>query len=140
MRLAAALVALASILAACGDDGITVSSFAGVRQAHGRTLKITNKGQAKEQINSNCCKIALRLEFRVSRPRGTVDNATALATVTRVRVFDREWFSKAQPEPRVGQTGTIRLRDHNIYEGLTRLHYCSPATWRFRLCGLRPIG
>jgi hypothetical protein len=96
---------------------VTVSTFAGVRQGHGRTLAITETGRAREQINSNCCRVALRIEFRIFRPRGTIDDATALATVTRVRVFDRQWFTKAQPAPRVGQTGTIRLRDHNVYEG-----------------------
>jgi hypothetical protein len=138
MRLAALLVALVSVLvlAACGADGMTVSTFAGARQGHGRTLTITNTGQAREQINSICCKVAVRLEFRISRPHGTVDDATALATVTRVRVLDRQWFTKANPAPRVGQTGTIRLRDHNVYEGFTRVYYCRPATWRFRLCGL----
>jgi hypothetical protein len=136
MRLVVSLVALLSVLAGCGDDGITESTFAGVQQGHGRTLIITTSGRAREQINSNCCKVALRLEFRISRPHGTADDATALATVTRIRVLDRQWFTKAQPEPRVGQTGTIRLRDHNVYQGLTRVYYCRPATWRFRLCGL----
>jgi hypothetical protein len=136
MRLAVFLGALLSVVAGCGDDGITVSTFAGARQGHGRTLIITNSGWAREQINSNCCKVALRLEFRISRPHGSVDDATARATVARVRVLDRQWFRKAQPAPRVGQTGTIHLRDHNVYEGLTRVYYCRPATWRFRLCGL----
>jgi hypothetical protein len=135
MRLAAFLVALVSVLAACGDDGVTLSTFAGVRQGHGRTLTITKTGQAREQINSSCCKVALRLEFRISQPRGPVDAATALATVTRVRVLDRQWFTKANPAPRVGETGTIRLRDQNVYEGLTRVYYCRPATWRYQLCG-----
>jgi hypothetical protein len=135
MRHAAFLVALLSVLAACGDDGVTLSTFAGVRQGHGRTLTITDAGQAREQINSSCCRVALRLEFRISRPRGTIDAATALATVTRVRVLDRQWFTKVNPAPRVGETGTIRLHARNIYEGLTRVYYCRPATWRYKLCG-----
>jgi hypothetical protein len=135
MRLAASLVALVSVLTACGDDGVTLSTFARMRQGHGRTLTITNTGQASEQINSGCCKVALRLEFRLSRPRGTVDDATALATATRVRILDRTWFTQANPAPRVGGTATIRLRHRNVYEGLTRVYYCRPATWRHQLCG-----
>ena len=112
-----------------------LSAFSGVRQGHGRTLSITDAGYAREQINSGCCKVALRLEFRLSRPGGGVDAATAVATVTRVRVGDRQWFGKGTPPPRVGETGTIRLRDRNVYEGLTHVYYCRPATWRYKLCG-----
>lgn len=128
-------MALVGLVAACGNAGVAPSTFAGARQGHGRTLTITDAGQAREQINSSCCKVALRLEFRVSRPRGSVEAATARATVTRVQVLDRRWFTKANPAPRVGETGTIRLRGRNVYEGLTRVYYCRPATWRYKLCG-----
>lgn len=114
---------------------VPLSAFAGARQGHGRTLSITGAGYAREQINSSCCTVALRLEFRISRPRGSVDAASALATVIRVRVFDRQWFANGKPAPRVGETGTIRLRGRNIYEGLTGAYYCRPTTWRSKLCG-----
>jgi hypothetical protein len=135
MRLGVLLVGLVGLSASCGDEGVSLSTFAGTWQGHGRTLTVTNEGQAREQINSSCCEVALRLEFRISRPGGSGNPATALATVTRVQVVDREWFTKSNPAPRVGQTRMIRLRNGVIYEGLTRVYYCRAATWRPQLCG-----
>ncbi|MCA1849656.1 MAG: hypothetical protein LC672_01045 [Acidobacteria bacterium] len=131
----AALLPLVSVLASCGDDGVRPAIFGGLWQGHGRTLKITDTGHAREQINSSCCAVALRLEFRISGPRGGADAATALATVTRVQVVDGHWFTKSHPAPRVGDTGTIRLRDGVLYEGLTGAYYCLPAKWRPQRCG-----
>jgi hypothetical protein len=135
MRFAVVLMGFASVLAACGDDGVTPSPFAGLWQGHGRTLNITNTGRARERINSGCCDVVLLMEFRISERRGTVDAATALATVTRVRVVDRQWFTRARPAPRVGETGTIRVRDGAVYEGLTGDYYCSARAWQPQLCG-----
>src|SRR5438067_13539065 len=90
------LLAVAGLLASCGDDGVAPSPFAGRWQGHGRTLKVTNVGRAREQINSNCCRIALRLEFPIHQRRGTSDAATARPTVTRVLVPDWQWVTNAR--------------------------------------------
>ena len=128
-------VALAAMTVSCGGGDATLSTFAGTWQGHGRGLAITRTGHATEAINSGCCYLVIALEFRLSHPRGTPHAARARATVTSVRIANKSWFSKRHPAPRVGDTATIRLRGGAVYEGLTRVYYCLPATWRRQLCG-----
>jgi hypothetical protein len=106
-----------------------------VEQGHGRTLVITPTERGREQINSGCCHVVLLMAFRISHRHGTADAATARATVTRVRIVDRQWFTKASPAPHFGETRTIRLRTRVVYEGLTGVYYCVDGAWRRRLCG-----
>ena len=103
---------------------------------HGKTLNITRAGVAREVINSGCCRLALAVRFRLSKPHGTRRAATATATLTGVRVGDRSWFSNANPAPHVGESATIRLRNGVITETLTRAHYCGPGVnWIKAGCG-----
>jgi hypothetical protein len=79
MRLAALVIAIASALAV-GWGGATHSAFEGVWQGHAHTLEITKTGEATEWVYLGCCHFVMKLEFRVSRPRGTRSAATADAT------------------------------------------------------------
>jgi len=162
LRLFAALLWAGSKLGApfgqgqSGDDsgggdgngaGGVVSPFLGVWQGEGRfvvgapqreswrTLDIGSLESAGEQINNGCCHVVVLMRFRISRSRGTANSATARATVTRVEIVDRKWFTKARPAPYVGEAGAIRVRNHVIYEGLTGVYYCAAGTWRPRVCG-----
>jgi hypothetical protein len=132
-----------------GDDsGGGLSPFFGVWDGQGgfvagapkreswRTLNIGSLESAGEQINNGCCHVVVLMRFRISQSRGTAGAATARATVTRVEIVDRKWFTKAHPAPYVGEVGTIRMRNHVIYEGLTGASYCARGgTWRPQLCG-----
>src|SRR4029453_8715063 len=86
-RVAAVLVAPIATLAlcGCGGDKETPGPFTGVWQAHARTLKITRTGNADERISLGLGHFVIALRFHLSRPRGTPHDATATATVTRVR-------------------------------------------------------
>jgi hypothetical protein len=130
----AAIAEAAFALAGCGSDKATLATFAGTWQGHGRVLRITRAGLAKESVDFGCCDVVLAIKFRLSRPRGTPRAATAMATVTAVRVGDRSAFTKANPAPHVGESRTIRLRDGVITETLTGTNYCSPIA-RHWVCG-----
>jgi hypothetical protein len=83
MRLAALLVASASAMALGCGGGAERSAFEGLWQGHAHTLKITKTGDAVEWVYLGCCHFVVKLEFRLSRPRGTPRVATAEITVTR---------------------------------------------------------
>jgi hypothetical protein len=119
----------------CGGGDASLRTFAGRWQGHGRGLTITRTGHATEIVNSGCCYLVIAVKFRLSHPRGTPHAARSRATVTSVRVANKRWFSKRHPPPRIGDTATIRVRDGRLYEGLTGVYYCLPATWRRQLCG-----
>jgi hypothetical protein len=131
---AAAIAAFA--LAGCGGDKATLDTFAGTWQAHARTLKITRAGNGREWFTLGLGQFVFALQFHVSQPRGTPDDATATATVTAVRIGDRSVFSAARPAPRVGESRTIRIRD-GVITGLTGNHYCGTTAgdWIDAGCG-----
>jgi hypothetical protein len=124
----------ALLLPGCGSDKATLATFAGTWQGHSRVLKITRAGLAKETVYSGCCDFVLAVEFRLSRPHGTARAATAMATVTAVRIGGRSVLTQANPAPHVGESRTIRLRDGVISETLTRTNYCSPSAKHW-VCG-----
>jgi len=137
-RIAAVLVAAMATLAlgGCGGDKATLATFAGVWQAHARTLKITSTGNADEWISLGLGHFVIALRFHLSRPRGTPHDATATATVTAIRIGERSAFTAAHPPPSVGESRRIRLRDGVITETLTGAKYCSPSVdWLDAGCG-----
>ena len=130
----AVIVTLA--LAGCGDDKGTPTPFAGVWQAHARTLEITRTGNANEWISLGLGRFVIALRFHLSRPRGTPHDATATATVTGVRLGETENFGAAHPPPRVGAARRIRLRQGVITETLTGAKYCNASVdWLDAGCG-----
>ena len=138
-RLAALFAAAMATFApaGCGGDKATLATFAGVWQGHGRTLKITRTGNAEESISHGVGNFVIAVRFRLSQPRGTPHDATAIATVTAVRLGDRSAFAAARPPPRVGESRVIRLRDAVITETLTGANYCGPTAgdWIDAGCG-----
>jgi len=109
---------------------------AGARQRESwRTLNIGSLKNAGEQITVGCCHDVVLMAFRISQQGGTAEARTARATVTRVEVVDRKWFTKTHPAPYVGEARTIRVRDHVVYEGLTGASYCPWGKPDPGLCG-----
>jgi hypothetical protein len=143
MRSALVLIALVSVLVGCGGNrsnersGATIAStlwpFAGYFEGRLRQLQIPPNGHAWEQMwpDPGSGKVALLIDFRIAHRQGTAKAATAQATVTRVEILNRKWFTKARPAPYVGERGTIRVRNAGdlqgvvIYEGLTGVYYCA---------------
>jgi hypothetical protein len=92
-------------------------------------------GYAKEHIDSGCCMAAVDIGFRLSRPRGTWRSGAVTATITRVRIWDAQAWTKPNPRPRVGETRTLRLNDGLLVEPLTRTVYCNDRTKAPSKCG-----
>jgi hypothetical protein len=113
----------------------TLATFAGTWIGHTRGLRIRRDGHATESIYSGCCDPALNLTFRLSRPGGTTNNATATALVTGVWVRDRNAFTKAYPPPQVGEVRVIRLRNGVIGETLSGTDYCDTNAENEGKCG-----
>jgi hypothetical protein len=116
----------ALLLTGCGGSDATLAMFAGTWQGHTRGLVITRAGAARESIYSGCCTFGLAVRFQLSDPKGTARAASAIATVTAVRIGDKSAFTRANPAPRVGEKRTIRLKDGVITETLTGTNYCRP--------------
>lgn len=103
----------------------TLAMFAGRWWGHTRGLTVRRSGRAAESIYSGCCDPVINLDFRITHPRGTASDATAIATVTAVWIRDRSAFTKQDPAPRVGERRVIRLRAGVISETLTGTDYCA---------------
>jgi hypothetical protein len=136
---ALALTAVTTATAGAPSDAelkrATNATFVGGWIGHTRSLSIRSGGHATESIYSGCCDPVINLTFRLSRPRGTTKDASAVATVTGVWVRDRIAFTKASPAPRVGERRAIRLRDGVIDETLTGAVYCNQQAENVGKCG-----
>src|SRR5919109_3690955 len=80
----------------------TLAAFRG-SYGHDRGLAIEPGGQGREVVNSGCCRTVIDLSFTLSRPTGTVTNATVTYRITAVRRYKRPWARL--PRPSVGQPG-----------------------------------
>jgi hypothetical protein len=113
----------------------TLKTFAGSWFGHTRSLKITRKGHAREDIGDGCCDPVITLRFRLSHVRGTSRSASARAVVTAVHVHDRSDFPKGSPPPHVGEVRRIHLRHGVISERLTGTNYCNMKADQTGVCG-----
>jgi len=109
-------------------------AFAGYWGGHDRGLSISRSGLASEEWLSSCCNVVIGLRFQLSNPHGTSQRATAIATVSFVRVRDKTYFTKADPPPHVGERRTVRLNSHVITEPLVGATYCGRGA-AARACG-----
>jgi hypothetical protein len=135
MRLLGLLVlvcALVAAAAAAPPRPAAVATFVGAWWGHTRSLQISRTGQAREVVDDGCCTRVVTLRFRLLKPSGTVNDATAPVRVIAVGRWD-----VAKPRPRVGQLGRLRLRDGVVVDSLTGANYCHASTRpaRARLCG-----
>jgi hypothetical protein len=117
------------------SDRPTLAMFTGRWWGHTRRLIVKPNGYAKEHIDSGCCMAAVDIGFRLSRPRGTWRSGAVTATITRVRIWDAQAWTKPNPRPRVGETRTLRLNDGLLVETLTRTVYCNDRTKAPSKCG-----
>jgi hypothetical protein len=117
------------------SDRPTLAMFTGRWWGHTRRLIVKPDGYAKEHIDSGCCMAAVDIGFRLSRPRGTWRSGAVTATITRVRIWDAQAWTKPNPRPRVGETRTLRLNDGLLVEPLTRTVYCNDRTKAPSKCG-----
>jgi hypothetical protein len=136
----AAVAAL--VVSGCGDDGVSLRTFAGDWQAHARTLSTSRTGDGREWLSLGMSSpfprrnFVFDIRFRLSRPQGTPHDATATATITAVRVGDQSTFTAAHPAPRVGESFRIHLLNGVLTSRLSRANYCGPGVnWPTAGCG-----
>jgi hypothetical protein len=99
----------------------TLAAFRG-SYGHDRGLAIEPGGHGREVVNSGCCRTVIDLSFKLSRPTGTVTDATVTYRVTAVRRYRRSWARR--PRPRVGQQGRLRRRNGVITDSITGATFC----------------
>ena len=135
MVVGGALVSLSASTAAVTTPRATLATFAGEWGGHTRSLTIKRDGVAVESIGDGCCDPIVDLTLQLSKPIGTTREATVLATVTSVSLHDRTAFTKADPAPRVGDSGRLRLKNGVITETLTGTIYCTTKPGYTWTCG-----
>jgi len=133
--LVALAVAAVPITHAASRQRATLGTFTGNWIGHTRGLVIRHGGHATESIYSGCCDPMINLTFRLSRPRGTTQDASVTATVTGVWIRDRSAFTKAYPAPHVGEVRVLRLRHGVLTETLTGAVYCDNEAENAGKCG-----
>lgn len=130
--------------AATAAASVSLRTFAGSWIGHTRGLTITARGQAYEQLGDGCCDEVVHMRLRLSDPRGTPANATALARVTAIELLnakdyrgDRRYNIPAAPKPYVGKTARVRLRNGVITEPLDGFNatYCNARAEAKGVCG-----
>ena len=113
----------------------TLATFAGHWFGHTRALTITRSGTAHESVGSGCCDEVIKLDLKLSDPRGTSRRATARVRIVKVQILDKTAYSGSHKAPRVGQVGTLRLRDGVITEPFIKTNYCNKAAGLKGDCG-----
>jgi hypothetical protein len=125
----------ASQVAGAAGGKATLRTFVGGWRGHDRGLTITHTGRGTETILESCCRRIVTLHFRISRVWGTAQRPLASATVTYFHVYNPSWFTKKDPEPHVGEVGTLRIVRGVLYEPLGGDTYCNGKTQAVDKCG-----
>jgi hypothetical protein len=113
----------------------TLATFAGDWSGHGRSMRITSKGSAKESISDGCCTRVIDLRLKLSKPRGNRHVASVLARVTSVTIHTSGYYTNSNPAPRVGDSARFKLRYGVIQEPFTDTTYCTLAKQLKSVCG-----
>ncbi len=121
--------------ASAAGRAATVRTFAGPWYGHTRGLSISSKGHAVESISDGCCDRIVVLHMTLYGPRGTATNATVLARVTFVHIYEPSAFGPKFPPPHPGEVTILRLNNGVITEPLTRINYCDLASDEKGTCG-----
>ena len=116
----AALLAAAALAA----PQPTLAPFVGTWYGHTRTIAIARDGRAVESVGDGCCDPIMDLRLRVTSPRRIGAELVATVVVTGVRMHDRRALPPGRRPPRVGQSGTLRLRAHVLVDTVTGDNYC----------------
>jgi hypothetical protein len=101
-----------------------LATFAGSWGGHTRQLHITTDGRGSESVDDGCCHRVENMTFRIVSVRGTITHATAIYRVTSIRRFTRD-----VPMSRLGQTGTLVLRNGIVTNTRTTVYFCSDPAW-----------
>jgi hypothetical protein len=136
------LAAAASTGCGSSQDRVALVAFVGGWRAHARSLTITRSGGGREWRSPGMSYASPRrnfvfdIRFRLSHLEGTRHDATAIATITAVRVGGHGALSAAHPAPRVGDTFRIRLRKGVLTSLLSGANYCGRGVnWPKGGCG-----
>ena len=70
--------------------------------------------------------LAIRISYRLARPRGTTTDALVRIRVTSVRLYNKAIYWKGKPRPRVGQVGTLRVKKNLVFDSITDTYFCGP--------------
>jgi hypothetical protein len=114
----------AAMPAIAAAPAASLTTFAGAWGGHTRRLTIASSGRGIEDTNDGCCVHVYRLGLQIVSVRGTLTDATA-----RYRVTSFKRFHDEGPVIRIGQTGTLRLKDGIITDSLTHNIFCSDPAW-----------
>jgi hypothetical protein len=121
--------------ASCGgahEATTTAGPFAGHWWGHTRGLDITRAGTGREFVDGGGYRL-ITVRFRVLETKGSPRRAVARVKVTFARA-DKEIMAELHRRPpRVGQLGTLRLRNGVIRDELTNVTFCAPTVDK---CGL----
>jgi hypothetical protein len=110
--------------------------FAGRWLGHTRWLRVLPAGTGRERLDAGCCELVFEISFRITRVSRAHASPRAEFTITAAHLGDPKFFNQRYPAPRVGQTGTLRLRHGVVTDALTGGTYCNREAGAAGVCGL----
>jgi hypothetical protein len=116
-----------AVLADLGCNNLasaTRKTFLGAWFGHEHVLTINRHGVGLEDIWDGCCIHDEKLRIKLGRARGIEQAATVPFRVVSVHVYTPSDFTTSWPPARVGDRGTLRLKDDIITESVTGVLYC----------------
>jgi hypothetical protein len=113
---------------AAPDFSALAALWAGPR----RLLSIDSEGKVTEMVTDETGARIIDLTYQLEDPVTKADLSTAKATITKVRVGKRKLVNGRVP--RVGDTGTVRVRKGVVTPPFLRTTYCTPAATKRGEC------
>jgi hypothetical protein len=107
-----------------GTPVASLATFAGHWGGHTRALTITSPGRGLEYADSGCCDREYEMTFQLLSVSGTLTRASATYRVTSFKRYHRYI-----PSVRMGQSGTLLLRNGIVTNELTQDYFCSDPAW-----------
>lgn len=108
------------------------SGLSGNWSGPGRSLTVTSAGLVTETIHDSNGALVIRMTYGLQKPVTQAKVSSAQATLTSVRVGNRGMLNG--PLPRVGQKGTITVRQGVVTPPYLRTNYCNAKTARQGTC------
>ncbi len=97
-----------------------------------RLLSIDAEGKVTEMVSDDTGAEIIRLSYQLEDPDASAEVAFAQATVTAVKVSKRKLVNGRVP--RVGDSGTIRVRKGVVTPPFLKTTYCTPAATKRGSC------